>query len=81
MSPVMARNGHADCIARCPLSGAKRKTYPRSELFRFWPNSDIAVAWMVELFVPAEATRSLFCRVIEYPSQWCFGARSAYSLW
>jgi hypothetical protein len=30
-STVSARNGHADCIARCPLSGAKRKTYARSE--------------------------------------------------
>src|SRR4030088_1344608 len=29
------RNGHADCIARCPLSGAKRKTFARSEFFRF----------------------------------------------
>jgi hypothetical protein len=25
--PFMARNRHADCNARCPLSGAKRKTY------------------------------------------------------
>jgi hypothetical protein len=49
--------------------------------FSFRQNSDIAVACMVEFLVPAEATRSLFCRVIEYPSQWCFGARSAYSLW
>jgi hypothetical protein len=32
----MARNGHADCIAQCPLSGAKRKTFARIELFRFW---------------------------------------------
>jgi hypothetical protein len=27
--PLMARNGHADCIAGCPLSGAKRKTYAK----------------------------------------------------
>jgi hypothetical protein len=33
----MARNRHADCNARCPLSGTKRKTYPRSQLFRFGP--------------------------------------------
>jgi hypothetical protein len=33
---------------------------------------------MVELLVPAEAARSLSCRVIEYPGQWSFGARSAY---
>jgi hypothetical protein len=46
--------------------------------FRCLPNSDIA---MIELLVLAEATRSLSCRVIEYPSHWCFGARSAYSLW
>ena len=32
---ALARNRHADCNARCPLSGAKRKTYPRSELIRF----------------------------------------------
>src|SRR5258706_10165764 len=30
-----ARNGHADHVARRPLSGAKRKTYARIELFRF----------------------------------------------
>ena len=36
---------------------------------------------MVELLVPAEATRSLSCRAIEDPSQGRFGARSAYSLW
>src|SRR5712691_12468116 len=29
----LARNGHADCIARCPLSGAKRKTFAHSEFF------------------------------------------------
>jgi hypothetical protein len=45
------------------------------------PSSDIAVACMVEMLAPADATRSLSCRVIEYPSQWRFGARSAYSLW
>jgi len=32
---AMARNRHADCKARCLLSRAKRKTYPRSELIRF----------------------------------------------
>src|SRR5258708_39705917 len=32
---------------------------------------------MIELLVPAEATRRFCCRVIEYPSQGCFGARSA----
>jgi len=26
MSPLLARNGHADCIARCPLSGEERKS-------------------------------------------------------
>ena len=31
----LAPNRHADCNARCLLSGAKRKTYPRSELIRF----------------------------------------------
>jgi len=31
----VARNGHADHVARGPLSGAKRKTYARIELFRF----------------------------------------------
>src|SRR6267142_6830391 len=45
------------------------------------PSSDIAVACMIEMLAPADATRSLSCRVIEYPSQWRFGARSAYSLW
>jgi hypothetical protein len=33
---------------------------------------------MIELLVPAEATRSLSCRIIEYPGRWCLGARSAY---
>jgi hypothetical protein len=28
-------NGHADSVAQCPLSGAKRKTFARIELFRF----------------------------------------------
>ena len=32
----MAQNGHACSIAQCPLLGAKRKTYARVELFRFW---------------------------------------------
>jgi hypothetical protein len=41
--PLLAPNGHADCIARCPLSGAKRKTYPRIELFRFGPEPDVTV--------------------------------------
>src|SRR5260370_26161855 len=30
-----ARNGHADRVAQCPFSGAKRKTFARIELFRF----------------------------------------------
>jgi hypothetical protein len=40
----MARNGHADCIARCPFSGAKRKTFARLEFFRFGPKAEIAAA-------------------------------------
>jgi hypothetical protein len=32
---LLAQNGHAACIARCPLSGAERKTDARLELFRF----------------------------------------------
>jgi hypothetical protein len=32
-----------------------------------------------ELLAPAEAT--VFRRIIEYPSQGCYGARSAYSRW
>ena len=36
-STVSARNGHADCPARSPLSRTVRKTYARRELFRFWP--------------------------------------------
>src|ERR1700722_7877569 len=32
----LARSGHADCSARCPLPGANRKTCARVELFRFW---------------------------------------------
>jgi hypothetical protein len=34
-STVSARNGHADCVAQCPLSGAVRKTFAHTELFRF----------------------------------------------
>jgi hypothetical protein len=30
---LLARNGHADRIARRPLSGAKRKTFAHSEFF------------------------------------------------
>jgi hypothetical protein len=37
----MAQNGHADRVAQCPLSGAKRKTYAQIELFWFWPEADI----------------------------------------
>jgi hypothetical protein len=37
----MARNGHAESVAQCPLLGAKRKTCARIELFRFGPLSDI----------------------------------------
>src|SRR5258708_34720278 len=37
----LVRNGHADHVARRPLSGAKRKTYARIELFRFWPQTDM----------------------------------------
>jgi len=33
--PVLALYGHAECIARCPISGAKRKTSALSEYFRF----------------------------------------------
>ena len=32
---LSAQNGHADRIPRCPVSGAKRKTFARVELFRF----------------------------------------------
>jgi hypothetical protein len=35
MSPLLARNGRTDRVAQCLLSGAKRKTYARMELFRF----------------------------------------------
>ena len=38
---ISARNGHANHVARRPLSGAKRKTYARIELFRFWPQTDM----------------------------------------
>jgi hypothetical protein len=33
--------GHADSVAQCPLSGAKRKTCARIELFRFGPKADV----------------------------------------
>src|SRR5258707_3019075 len=36
MSLLLARSRHADCVAQCPLSGAKRKTFAHTELFRFW---------------------------------------------
>ena len=32
---ALARNGHADSVAQCPLLGAKQKTCARIELFRF----------------------------------------------
>ena len=35
MAACGTQNGHADRIPRCPLSGAKRKTFARVELFRF----------------------------------------------
>src|SRR5437016_1117507 len=34
---LLARNGHADCIARCPLSGAKRKTFAPLSFSGFEP--------------------------------------------
>src|SRR6478736_2082546 len=37
MSLLLARNGHVDSVAQCPLLGAKRKTCARIELFRFGP--------------------------------------------
>jgi hypothetical protein len=39
--PLLARTGHADCIARCPLSGAKRKTCARLiEFIRLRPEQN-----------------------------------------
>jgi hypothetical protein len=34
-STQSARNRHSDCVAQCPLSGAKRKTSARSKYFAF----------------------------------------------
>jgi hypothetical protein len=31
--PSLARLRHADCVEQCPSSGAKRKTYARTEFF------------------------------------------------
>ena len=31
--PLLARNGHADSVPQCPLSGAKLKTFALIELF------------------------------------------------
>src|SRR6266478_2515885 len=39
-STVSARNGHADCVVRCPLSAVKRTTFARTELFWFWPAAE-----------------------------------------
>src|SRR5258708_35922777 len=33
--PVLARNGHADRIERCPVLGVERKTSARREYLRF----------------------------------------------
>ena len=33
MSPFMAPLRHADCVDRCPLSGATRKTFAHTEFF------------------------------------------------
>jgi SAM-dependent methyltransferase len=44
MSLLLARNGHADRIAQCPLSGAKQKTYTRIELFSFCPTRTLAAS-------------------------------------
>src|SRR6266481_5029906 len=41
MSLFLARNGHADSVAQCPLSGAKRKSYARIEFSGFDPGTDI----------------------------------------
>jgi hypothetical protein len=32
--PLLARNGHANRVAQCPLSGEERKTSARNEYFR-----------------------------------------------
>jgi hypothetical protein len=42
MSPFLAHLRHADRSLRCPLSGANRKTFARSEPYRFCPTRDIA---------------------------------------
>jgi hypothetical protein len=41
MSLKLARNGHIDYIGRCPLSGAKRKTYARLSFSGFDPKADL----------------------------------------
>jgi len=40
--PLLARTGHTERVASCLLSGAKRKTSARSELFRFRPGAEAA---------------------------------------
>src|SRR5258705_8926463 len=43
---LLARNGHADSVARCPLSRPKRKTFARMRFSVFDPETDIgAVLW------------------------------------
>src|SRR5262249_1977284 len=40
MSPEVAQSGHTSRVARCPLSGANRKTFTRSELTASEPAAD-----------------------------------------
>jgi hypothetical protein len=47
--PLLARNGHADRVAQCPLSGAKRKTYARIELLP-WLRKNVHDQECAELF-------------------------------
>jgi len=58
---------------------AQPPAQPHSGVIVDRPIRCVAVACMVELLAAAEAT--VFRRIIEYPIQGRFGARSAYSLW
>jgi len=59
----VALSDMATALRRCPLSGAKRKTYPRSELFRFGPHSGSRETLSLKFRVSLQRYRQVFFEV------------------
>ncbi len=48
---ISARNGHPDCSARCPLSGAKRKHILAVSFSGFDPKRRSAAVWTSDVLI------------------------------